>query len=381
MPVPIGEFDERLQTVRKRMKEEGLEALIAYADNRITGNVRYLSNFSLRYAGYQSVGPSEWVIYGNAIVVVPPEGNATLITDCDFAASVVKDMNVLKHVEFSLDLGASISRLLGPITGKIGITTWDKFPYALYMALRAHLPRAELKPTFIVENLRMIKSPAEISIMRKAAETIDEGMGVAMEALEEGKTEKEICLAAEYVMETRNPSPLFVPQTQVVVFGSRTAHIGYPSQTKLRKGDLVIIDLNFEHDGYCSDIARMKAFGGVPTREQREFYTVSLEMFKKAVEAIRPGAKARAVWDAAAKVAEEAGYGRYAGPLASHGIGLDIQEKPSVGPDETILQPNMVITCEPPLHRENFGTYTEDTILVTETGCESLTKYQRDQEL
>ena len=219
------------------MDEEGLKALVAYADNRITGNVRYLSNFSLRFAGYDSVGESQWVIYGNSIVVVPTQGKTTLITDCGFAASAIEEMSVLKNVEFSMNLSESICKLLGNVKGKVGVTTWDKFPHALYMALKVGLPQVELTPTSVLEDLRMVKSPAEIAIMRKAAETMDEAMSVAIEALEEGKTEKEICLAAEYVMETRNPSPLFVPQTQVVTFGTANSIVGLlslPSQTPQR---------------------------------------------------------------------------------------------------------------------------------------------------
>jgi Xaa-Pro aminopeptidase len=101
-------------------------------------------------------------------------------------------------------------------------------------------------------------------------------------------------------------------------------------------------------------------------------------MFKKALEAIRPGAKARAIWDAAAKVAEEAGFGQYVRPCISHGIGLDIHEIPDVGCDETQLVPNMVISCEPSLCMKDFGVGVEDTVLVTEGGHELLTKYPKE---
>lgn len=380
LPVPLKEFETRLESTRKGMENEGLAALIVYSDNRITGNVRYLSNFSLRYAGYQSVSASEWIIYGNSIVVVPAKGNPTLITDCDFAASAVNEMSVIKNAEFSMDLAGSVTKVLGDIKGKIGVTTWDKFPHPLYESLKQRLPHAELKPTFIIENLRMIKSEAEVAIMKRAAGTIDEAMGAAVKSLQEGKTEKEICLAAEYVMDTHNPSPLNVYQTQVVTFGKRTAFWSYPSQAKLRKGDLAVIDLNNEYDGYVSDITRTKVFGRKSSEAERKAYSICLEMFEKAVEAVRPGAKAFAMWEAAEKVAKEAGYQQYFRPLISHGLGLDIQEKPSVGVEETILQPNMLLTCEPALCMKNYGLGVEDTILVTESGHELITKYEKEME-
>ncbi|MFI5449022.1 MAG: M24 family metallopeptidase [Candidatus Bathyarchaeia archaeon] len=381
MPVNRQEFDTRLENVRKKMAEDELKALVAYADNRITGNVRYLSNFSLKYSGYQSVSASKWIIYGGSVVVVPLEGNPKLITDCDFASSAVEELSVIKDAEFSFDLGLAVSRALGDLKGKIGVTTWDKFPHTLYSAIKDRLPEAILTPSFIVEDLRMIKSPGEIEIMKKAANVMDEATDAAVNALAEGKTEKEICLAAEYAMETRNPSPQFVPQTQVVTFGQRSAAWGYPSQAKLRKGDMVVIDLNNEYDGYVSDIARSKVFGSAPTKEQKNAYDVAEQMLRTAVQSIRPGVKAKAIWDAAAKVAKESGYERNFRPLISHGIGLDIQEKPSVGLDETILRPNMVITCEPALLMKDFGVAVEDAILITDTGRESLTKYEKRLEM
>ena len=103
-----------------------------------------------------------------------------------------------------------------------------------------------------------------------------------------------------------------------------------------------------------------------------------MEMFKKAVAVVRPGVKAKTMWDAAARVAEEAGYGRWIRPVVSHGLGLDISEKPAVGLDETILEPHMVISCEPALCTKDIGVSIEDTLLVTETGCEFLTKHEQD---
>ena len=141
------------------------------------------------------------------------------------------------------------------------------------------------------------------------------------------------------------------------------------------------MDLNNEYDGYCSDMTRTKAFGARATSKQKDVYAVNLEMFKKAVEAIRPGAKARAIWDAAAKVAEEAGYGQYIRPCISHSMGLDIHEIPDVGVDETQLAPNMVISCEPSLCVKDLGAGVEDTVLVTEGGHELLTKLSKDLEL
>jgi Xaa-Pro dipeptidase len=182
-------------------------------------------------------------------------------------------------------------------------------------------------------------------------------------------------------MELRSPSPRFVGPTNILSFGVRTTLGGpYPSGAKLRKGDMVMMDVCNEYDGYAGDITRMKVFG-TPTREQREIYDVNLQMDEKAINAIRPGARAREMWDAIVKVAREAGYEKYIRPCVSHGIGLDVHEKPDIGVDETRLVPNMVLTCEPAICGRNLGTSIEDMVLVTETGRELLTKYEKSLQL
>jgi len=382
MPVPRKEFEERIKKVRKRMTEEKLDALIAYGDTKITGNVRYLSGYSARFGGYVCTSRSEWVTFGRAAVVVPLEGEPTLITDCAFAEKAVRELSVLENLKFSTDFKDIADLLKKNQKGRIGISTWDRFPHSMYAALKERLPKATLLPSFIVEDLRMVKSPAEIEILRKAAEVADEGVGVAIKALAEGKSEKEIHEAAENAMELRNPSPRFVEPTNILSFGVRTALGGpYPSGAKLRKGDMVMMDVCNEYDGYAGDITRMKVFG-TPTRDQRELYELNLQMDEKAINAIRPGAKARDIWDAAVKVAREAGYEKYVRPCVSHGIGLDVAEKPGHnGVDETRLVPNMVLTCEPAICTTNLGSSIEDMVLVTETGRELLTKYEKSLEL
>jgi Xaa-Pro aminopeptidase len=382
MPVPREEFYERIERTRKRMKDQGLDALIAYADNKITGNVRYLSNYSPRFGGYASVGPSEWIIFGKAVVVVPINGEPTLITDCGFAQKAVKEVAVLENVVFSMNFAKTIADLLKEnAKDKVGICTWDRFPHSIYISLKEHFSKMELVPSYILEELRMVKSSAEIDIMKKGAKVLDEGMGVLIKNLEEGRTEKEVLMAAESFMQIANPSILHVYPTHIIAFGVRTAY-GAPleTQNRLKKGDLVMMDICAEYDGYAADITRMKVFGK-PTKQQKELYEINMEMQKKAIAAIRPGAKAREVGDAAIKVAEEYGYGKYVRPCVSHGIGLDVHEIPDVGVDETRLAPNMVITCEPALSLENLGSSIEDMVLVTEAGRELLTKYEKTLEI
>lgn len=156
--------------------EEKLDALVAYGDTKITGNVRYLSGYSSRFGGYESISGSEWVTFGKAVVVVPLETEPTLITDCAFAEKAVREVSVLDNIEFSMDFKCVADLLKKPQNARVGISTWDRLPHSMYMTIKERLPDASLVPSFIVEDERMVKSAAEVEILRKAAQVADEGV-------------------------------------------------------------------------------------------------------------------------------------------------------------------------------------------------------------
>jgi len=141
----------------------------------------------------------------------------------------------------------------------------------------------------------------------------------------------------------------------------------------------VLVDMGAMLDGYASDMTRM-LFLGKPDARVRHAYSAVLEAQVAAIDAVRPGVKAHAVDRAARRVLAKHGLARAFVHSTGHGLGLEIHEPPRVGKnDQTVLERGMAITIEPGVYIEGFGGIRiEDTVAVTERGCEVLTPTSKD---
>jgi Xaa-Pro aminopeptidase len=132
-------------------------------------------------------------------------------------------------------------------------------------------------------------------------------------------------------------------------------------------------------DGYASDMTRMLSVGA-PNAKVKRMYRAVREAQLAAIDAVRPGVTTVSVDAAARRVL--AGYGLDHCFIHStgHGLGLEIHEPPRLGKrDRHRLRPGMAITIEPGAYIEGFGgVRVEDTVVVTETGCEVLTSTPKD---
>jgi Xaa-Pro aminopeptidase len=127
-------------------------------------------------------------------------------------------------------------------------------------------------------------------------------------------------------------------------------------------------------DGYASDMTRTLALGKIKP-EIRKMYSATLEAQLAAIDAVRPGAAASDVDRAARRVLRAHGLDREFIHSTGHGLGLEIHEAPRLGNGEkTKLLPGMTVTIEPGVYRPGLcGIRIEDTVLVTDRGCEVLT--------
>jgi Xaa-Pro aminopeptidase len=110
----------------------------------------------------------------------------------------------------------------------------------------------------------------------------------------------------------------------------------------------------------------------------RHYYDATLLMNREVVKAIRPGVSPKELDDIAADVARQEGVAEYKSPLLGHATGLDIHDVPDFWPDPTPLRAGEIITIEPCLGVPGVaGTRIEDVVLVTDDGCDVLTKTPR----
>jgi Xaa-Pro aminopeptidase len=211
----------------------------------------------------------------------------------------------------------------------------------------------------------------------KASAVLNDAAAVAgFDALQEGITELEVAAVIREHYKQAGAMPAFAS----VCFGGNGAFPHHHTdETKLKKGDAVLIDLGGKLDGYPSDMTRV-GFFGEPTEEFRKVHAVVEKAVQAALAAARPGVAAKTVDKAARDVITNAGYGKYFTHRTGHGLGIDIHEPPYLtATSETVLDEGMVFSIEPGIYLPGlFGLRLEDIVILRRDGPEILSELSRD---
>lgn len=324
-------------------------------------NVRYLSGFT-GSSGYLLVtAKSGWFLTDNRYTTQAKE---------EVSCSRVKIYK--KALETIAALAAAFKvRTLG--------FEGSDLSYDNFQKLKKALPKTRLKPlSGAVARLRTRKEPVEISLIKDSVKVLDSGYLTAREVLSAGVRERDAALLIERSFrESGGDSTAF---DTIIASGFRGAlpH-GKASDKRVRKGDLVVVDMGVVKNGYNSDETRTYCVGRASS-EQRKVYETVLRAQELAIEKIRPGARASEVDAAARGYIEKAGYGKYFGHGLGHGVGLEVHEAPSLSPNSTdVLEEGMVVTVEPGIYIPGWGgVRIEDMVRVAKGGAEVLTKTPRD---
>ena len=229
-----------------------------------------------------------------------------------------------------------------------------------------------------VENLRMRKDAAELAQMRRAAILASEVVQHAIGLLKPGIQEFEVGAEIEYQMRKKGASgPAF---ETIVAFGERAAlpH-ARPTAKRLRKNELVVLDLGVILGHYCSDITRTVYVGRAPKRI-RTWYQAVLEAQKAAVATAKSGASCGEVDSAARQVLTGYRLDHLFVHSTGHGLGLEVHEDPRVARGQKRrLEPGNVITIEPGVYSAGIGGIRiEDDVAVHADRTEVLTRAPRD---
>jgi Xaa-Pro aminopeptidase len=222
--------------------------------------------------------------------------------------------------------------------------------------------------------LRIKKDPEEVAALRKAGRLVARGFDHIRKIARPGMRESD--LAAEFESHIRKHGAIKTSFDSIVAAGENAAYPHYITGSRiLRKNDIVLCDIGALADGYCSDLTRTFFLGKISPLGQK-VYDIVARAQKLAIQAVKPGVKTAQIDRIAREEIERAGYGRRFIHSTGHGVGVEIHEAPWVSPAATeVLEPGMVITVEPGIYLEGWGgVRIEDTLLVTRTGYEILTK-------
>jgi len=252
---------------------------------------------------------------------------------------------------------------------------FDALNTVYYMKMRKALKETRLRPlSKLVQELRKMKDPTEVDAIEKAAELTDAGVQAAIDAIKPDIREYEVAAEMEYAMRKLGSDGVAF-DTQVAS-GPRSAFPhGGCTDRKIRKGELIVIDLGARYNSYNADVSRTFIIGK-PSPRQKRIYDVVFEAQQNAFENMKAGIKACDVDAAARKTIEEAGFGKYFVHGLGHGVGLDIHEAPSLNPEgKEILKVGNVVTDEPGIYIVGYsGVRIEDTVRVHKDKAERLTK-------
>ena len=249
---------------------------------------------------------------------------------------------------------------------------WDNdVPYTTYKKIsEVFFDKKLVDITDIISSMRMIKTQAEIENIKKAQEITELGFNEALKALKEGVSEIEIAALIEYTFLKNGASIAF---DSIVAFGENGASPhAHRTSRQLTCGDFVTMDIGAKYNGYCSDMTRTVAFGGI-TRKQIDIYNTVLQAQETTIKKMQAGMSGKEVDLIARSIIEKKGYGDYFTHSTGHSVGIDIHEPIFLSKSEDrILQNGMVVTVEPGIYVPNLcGVRIEDTVVI-QNNCAKL---------
>jgi len=225
----------------------------------------------------------------------------------------------------------------------------------------------------MVEALRIVKDAGEVDRIRTACAIADDAFAELRPRLACGITERQFAIELEMTMRSMGADGLSFEAIVAAGPNGAKPH-ARPSNRVIERGELIVVDFGCIVDGYCSDMTRTVSVGEPPA-EARRIFDVVLESQQTGRDRVRSGIAASEVDGACRAVIADAGWGDAFLHGTGHGVGLDIHEEPRVsGSSSDVLAVGNVVTVEPGIYISGVGgVRIEDTVVVTEEGCEALT--------
>ncbi len=371
------EFESRHDNVRAAMDEAGIDLLLVLAP----AHIFYLIGTAAK--GYQEF----------QVLFFPREhGPLTLLTRLSEvplfqAESLAEDIAGWGGREPE-DPIAAVKRIMegkGYLGRRVGleVPAYYIHPYDYQKLADLLGDSLVMDATTLIGNVKLVKSPAEIDYVRKAADLLDGAMETCCESIAEGKTERQVSADIHHALMASGSD---IPSSPMnFLTGPRTAFAhGEPSDRVIEPGDFMHIQFGAHYRRYCVTIGRQLCLGE-PTRRMRDVYQVVRDAGDACMAEMRAGVPATHPHEAAKRVIADAGLDAYRLHMTGYGVGAAFPPswvEPLImdGGSTYTLEAGMVIAVEPPVFglEDGLGVRLIDNVLITVTGCERLTKTTRD---
>lgn len=354
-------MSDRLARTRAAMTELGLDALISTN----AANVRYVSGFRGE--------PRTVLLTADDLVLYTSFRTLPWAEEqCDALGSSIELSTSPKPSE-------AIKRRLPATPLKLGIDR--SMPHGEFLGQQADFAPYTLVPAAVIEDVRQIKSPAEIALLEKSQRINEAIFNTVLPQIRPGMSERAVqgIILAEMAENEEVDRYAFMP---IVATGANAWEIHHlPDQTIIEQDQMLLIDLGIVYQGYASDMTRTICLGKA-TDQMRDIYGTVSEAQKSAIAAMRPGVSTHEIDQIARSIITDAGHGRGFTHGLGHSIGLETHDPDlnlSQKTPETRLEPGMAFTVEPGIYLENgFGVRTEDVVIVTADGTSNLTLQSPD---
>lgn len=371
-PITDDELAGRVRAVRDGMADEGLDVLLAYGAHRDyhPADLRYLARWYC-------------VEEETSCLVVPASGPTVLITDASWDLERAQAEGFADEFRFAADLGAGLVEVVrevcAPGESRVGIAGMSVFPAPAYLALRAAVPHAELvDASELTSALRMVKSQAELELLRAASRISDRAMQAGLALIRAGNTEIQAAAAAEGVIRSAGAEPSFVTE---MGSGPRTAYGTFlPGGKPFEDGEIAVLDCGARLHGYHGDMCRTVIVGGADASQEAMLEAVERAVIE-AIAATRAGVTVGHLRDIAATSIADSGYGEnWFDAFMPHGNGAGQHEPPNAKDHpELELRSGMVLCIEPGITVPGVGAVIiEQMIAVTDDGAEVFNQLPTD---
>lgn len=347
----------RRDALRERLRKDGLDAFVTFHP----ANRRYLTGFDGSF--------------GFALVSAESSDGDVLLTDWRYVTQASQQSPAIEIVELKKDkhLWSPLGQALAARGAKrLGFES-VRAPHAWHADGVDWLDDVEWVPTKgVVELLRSLKDAYEIERLKRAQEVADAVFAEVLPLVRPGVTERALAIELRHRIELAGAENY--PGLPIVASGWRAALPHGRASTKVvEKGEFVLFDFGALVDGYHSDMTRTVACGEV-SPEHRAIYELVAASERAGVELAAAGVTGQAIDRACRDPIVAAGYrdGQMHGYSVGHGLGYEVHEDPFLSEGyEAPLKTGMVVTIEPGVYLPGeTGVRIEDTVLITEGGCE-----------
>lgn len=312
----------------------------------------------------------------------------------------VRPLKTLKNLK--ADLGIKSGSIIG--------LEQDVLPYSIYSRIASVLSDAKfVDVSERIRQMRSVKSDFEIGLIKEAAKMLDSGISSVPECLKEGIREVDLAIHVESVMRSMGhqgslrfrrfnsivPLGHFMagPDAAAPSFlasptGGRGTSLLFPQGAgfrKIKRNEPVFVDTVGIYNGYIADATRIFSIGKL-SADLEDAYIAALEIERTLAKELRPQKNGRDLFNRSEEIGARLGYQDFlGGPVGSkcgfvgHGVGLELDEYPVIGPLDHTIQENMTIAIEPKIIFPRAGVVgVEDTFLTTSNGAQRLNKLPQE---